>query len=182
MWLMMRDGVAAVFRAVRGVELVVDVGVRVHEGDVFVHATRLDAAFVAHLGATEPGPPAGPRRSGRRGRRRGGRPKSSPGCAACRRVGSDAIFSSSAGPDLGELVARPRGHRRVSFFAAYSGLHMHKEKQKVGRNKRSVSGRACRERPAALSRPTSMHLLVQLKTVVATQRCMMCSGYLFLAP
>src|SRR5207245_9883896 len=47
-------GVAAVLRAVFGVHFVVDV-VRLDEKDVFAEAARLDAAFMAHLGATEPG-------------------------------------------------------------------------------------------------------------------------------
>ena len=48
-------GVAAVLCAVGGVDLVIDIAVGVHEGDVFVNATSLDVAFVARLSATEPG-------------------------------------------------------------------------------------------------------------------------------
>src|SRR2546430_5109251 len=47
-------GVAAVLCAGRGVDLVVEVGVGVHEGDVFVDAASPDVAFLAHLSATEP--------------------------------------------------------------------------------------------------------------------------------
>ncbi len=54
MWLMML-GLATVLGVVRGVNLVVDVGIGANEGDVFVDAASLDVAFVAHLSATKPG-------------------------------------------------------------------------------------------------------------------------------
>src|SRR5215208_573044 len=46
--------VAAVLVAVGGVDLVVEVGVGVGEGDVLVDAAGPDVAFVAYLGAGEP--------------------------------------------------------------------------------------------------------------------------------
>ena len=48
--------VAAVLCTVRGVDLVVDVGINLlHECHVFVDAASADVALVAHLRATEPG-------------------------------------------------------------------------------------------------------------------------------
>ena len=47
--------VAAVLRAVGGIDLVVERWVGLHISNVFAHAASLDATFVAHLGAAEPG-------------------------------------------------------------------------------------------------------------------------------
>jgi hypothetical protein len=48
-------GVAAVLCSVGGVDLVIDIGVGLHESDILVDAASLDVAFVARLRATEPG-------------------------------------------------------------------------------------------------------------------------------
>jgi len=50
--------VAAVLGAVRDVDLVLEIVAGIGEGDVLGDAAGLDAAFVAYLGAAEPGTPA----------------------------------------------------------------------------------------------------------------------------
>jgi MFS family permease len=113
-------GVAAVLRAVFGVDFVVDV-VRLDEKNVFVDAAGANVSFVSHLCAAEPGRPASVDGAdvevvavaddpdGHRASQR-----------AVASHGRDLQFFGCA--DLAELVARPCGHQNsiITLIASRS--------------------------------------------------------------
>src|SRR5215218_3532937 len=101
--------VAAVLVAVGGVDLVIEVGVGVGEGDVFVDAAGPDIALVARLGAREPAATASVHGADIEVVAHADDPDGpgvAQGAVASRRRDLQLI----GGPDAGEFVAGPCGH------------------------------------------------------------------------
>src|SRR4051794_17752757 len=109
--------VAAVLRLVGGVDLAVDAGVGVHEGDVFLDATGPDAPFVTGLGGAEPGAAAPAPGSDVEVVAEANNPDRHRGSQrAVASYGRYLQFVCSS--NLVEFVARPCRHRRISFVVA----------------------------------------------------------------